>query len=338
MLCLALLSGFRQLPRPPNLATRAVAPRVSLATPNEATLNCLLLVSYDGSFSKGSCYNRNDPVQAGQPNATVEGLLEVALDAVLPHPNYICLASRTDKGVSARMNYGVGFMQALPAENFRPWSDKMVNDTNTWLRENGFGLRLCDLRPLPQKFRVRWPSRGMVCDAMTERKRYKYFITHGGRAPECSHDGSEDCQPWHLKEVLNVSAMQESAGAFVGEHDFHTFTSQHGLQRNATRRILHVGVEKVAAATNTLPELLCVSILGESFLYRMVRYIVFALVLAGRHRPGATAAGYRRLLAPSASRSAKRKQKQQLGLGPAPARGLQLAEVYLSRRMDMGVS
>ena len=50
----------------------------------------------------------NDPVQAGQPNATVEGLLEVALDAVLPHPNYICLASRTDKGVSARMNYGVG--------------------------------------------------------------------------------------------------------------------------------------------------------------------------------------------------------------------------------------
>lgn len=62
-----------------------------------------------------------------------------------------------------------------------------------------------------------------------ERKRYKYFITHGGRAPECSHDGSEDCQPWHLKEVLNVSAMQESAGAFVGEHDFHTFTSQHGV-------------------------------------------------------------------------------------------------------------
>ena len=60
-----------------------------------------------------------------------------------------------------------------------------------------------------------------------ERKRYKYFITHGGRAPNCSHI-SGDCQPWHFKEVLNVSAMQETAGAFVGEHDFHTFTSQHG--------------------------------------------------------------------------------------------------------------
>eukprot|EP00435_Cladocopium_sp_Y103_P027931 s1500_g6.t3 len=210
----------------------------------QATLNCLVLVSYDGSFSKGSCYNRNDPVQAGQPNATVEGLLE-------------------------------------------------------------------------------------------ERKRYKYFITHGGRAPNCSHDSSEDCQPWHLKEVLNVSAMQESAEAFVGEHDFHTFTSQHGLQRNATRRILHVGVERVAAATSTLPELLCVSILGESFLYRMVRYIVFALVLAGRHHPGASVATYRQLLAPSAAsrRSAKRQQKRQLGLGPAPARGLQLAEAI----SDVGV-
>jgi len=32
-----------------------------------------------------------------------------------------------------------------------------------------------------------------------------------------------------LKEVLNVFAMQESAGAFVGEHDFHTFTSQYGV-------------------------------------------------------------------------------------------------------------
>ena len=52
-----------------------------------------------------------------------------------------------------------------------------------------------------------------------------------------------------------------------------------GLQRNATRRILHVGVERVAAATNTLPELLCVSILGESLLYRMVRYIVSKILL-----------------------------------------------------------
>ena len=51
-----------------------------------------------------------------------------------------------------------------------------------------------------------------------------------------------------------------------------------GLQRNATRRILHVGVEKVAAATNILPELLCVSILGENFLYRMVRYIVSSIL------------------------------------------------------------
>ena len=52
-----------------------------------------------------------------------------------------------------------------------------------------------------------------------------------------------------------------------------------GLQRNATRRILHVGVERVVAATSTLPELLCVSILGESFLYRMVRYIVSSILL-----------------------------------------------------------
>lgn len=52
-----------------------------------------------------------------------------------------------------------------------------------------------------------------------------------------------------------------------------------GLQRNATRRILHIGVERLAAGTNTSPELLCISVLGESFLYRMVRYIVTGLLL-----------------------------------------------------------
>ena len=50
----------------------------------------------------------NDPKQNGQPKKTVEGLLEVALRAVSNSTAYVCLASRTDKGVSAKINYGVG--------------------------------------------------------------------------------------------------------------------------------------------------------------------------------------------------------------------------------------
>ena len=38
----------------------------------------------------------------------MEGLLEVALRAVSNSTAYVCLASRTDKGVSAKINYGVG--------------------------------------------------------------------------------------------------------------------------------------------------------------------------------------------------------------------------------------
>lgn len=52
-----------------------------------------------------------------------------------------------------------------------------------------------------------------------------------------------------------------------------------GLQRNATRRIWHIGVDRLVAGTTTSPELLCISVLGESFLYRMVRYIAIGLLL-----------------------------------------------------------
>eukprot|EP00434_Breviolum_minutum_P030266 symbB.v1.2.026771.t2/scaffold2699.1/size140064/6 len=250
----------------------------------EVKLNSLLAVSYDGSFSKGSCYNRN--------------------------------LARTDKGVSAKINYGVGFLEAAFFETTG------VNETNRWLEENGFALRLCDLRPLPPALQIHWASRGMVCDKITERKRYHYFITHGGSAMKTSHEG---CQPWHFKDVLNITAMRESAETFVGEHNFHAFTSQHGLQRNGTRRVLDIRVRRVGTSS---PELLCISILGESFLYRMVRYIVCALILVGRQR--ATRPMLRQLLDPSLESSARQRQKQQLQLRPAPAQGLQLAEVQLN--------
>ena len=93
-------------------------------------------------------------------------------------------------------------------------------------------------------------------------------------------DGNRICSyhlfnPFHLiSHINNYRVVGLEAFLYISRLD-----PLQGLQRNATRRILHVGVEKVAAATNTLPELLCVSILGESFLYRMVRYIVSSILL-----------------------------------------------------------
>ena len=65
-----------------------------------------------------------------------------------------------------------------PDDNVSSRWKTMINDETWWFHsptsshQLGFGLRLCDLRPLPQKFRVRWPSRGMVCDAMTETRQH----------------------------------------------------------------------------------------------------------------------------------------------------------------------
>lgn len=54
--------------------------------------------------------------------------------------------------------------------------------------------------------------------------------------------------------MLNVTAMEDSAGAFLGEHDFHAFTSQHGI----------------------LAEGCCVSFCGEDPIILVLRSLVSA--------------------------------------------------------------
>jgi tRNA pseudouridine38-40 synthase len=83
--------------------------------------------------------------------------------------------------------------------------------------------------------------------------------------------------------------MHEAAAAFVGEHDFASFAVNSGRDDEVTFKTMY-NVEVVPAG-----DLICVSVVGNSFLYRMVRGMVGYLVHVGQGR--ATPADVPRVLA-----------------------------------------
>ena len=271
------------LPRFCFTMTCLVAPRLGLRQVNSRakgaqtvgaagdSFSCLLSVRYDGSFAKGSYYNRNDPRQV-ERNGTVEGVLEAALEEVLQSPSQVCLTSRTDKGVSADINYCAAILAMPDTDEIFARSQQTQAEVNRWLEFHGHHLEIRSLQPLAPRLRLPWADRGFVCESLVRFKRYEYFILPS-EVDSTGMGNSKGLTAWHLAGELNIDAMKEAADAFVGWRNFWAFTKKHGLQRNTTRHVTNLTIHTVQGAPSTnssTTELLCISISAESFLYRMV--------------------------------------------------------------------
>ncbi len=73
--------------------------------------------------------------------------------------------------------------------------------------------------------------------------------------------------------ALDLEAMGETAGAFLGEHDFTAFARLEG--RDPRRRVLEVGVDETEGT-------FLLDVVGESFLWNQVRRMASAVLMAGR--------------------------------------------------------
>ena len=163
-----------------------------------------LTVAYDGSAYCG---------WQVQPNGlSVQAVLEQALAELLGTPTGVTGASRTDAGVHARGNVAVFDTDArMPA-------DKFAFALNTYLPPD---VRIQGSEEVGAAFH---PQR-----ADTE-KTYEYKILNRiFPDPMLRHDALF----WHGK--LDIPAMREAAGQYVGTHDFVSFAAAGG----ATERALH---------------------------------------------------------------------------------------------------
>lgn len=247
--------------------------------------NHRLTIVYDGTPFAGW------QVQADPE--TVQGHLERVLERCWGGHITLYGSGRTDSGVHAN-----GQVANFKAEAKFKSLDALQLALNYYLPPQ---IRVVKTQYANDEFHSRFSAKG---------KEYLYRI--------CNHpfqDPFEINRSYHVPRPLNISEMKKAAQHFVGTHDFASFTSNPGYERETTVR--HITGVIISVKKNIIE----IRFRGEGFLYRMVRNLVGALVKVGLGRM--TAAEVKQIL------DAKRRSAAP---NTAPACGLYLHKVFYTDR------
>lgn len=239
----------------------------------------MLTVAYDGTNYSG---------WQVQPNGlAVQQVVEEALEQLLKERVQVRSSGRTDAGVHARaMAASFSTTRDLPLRAF-------VEGANRFLPAD---VAVQSARIVPEGFKP---------ITMAHAKRYRYTIINSTvRTP------LDRMYSWQVREPLDLAAMEEAAGRFVGSHDFAAFRASNCVARTTVRRIDSVLITRDG-------DRITIDVTGGGFLKNMVRVMVGTLVDIGKGR--FSPADIDRLL-----RGGDRKEAG----STAPACGLCLMEVF----------
>lgn len=225
----------------------------------------------------------------------VQEQVEGALAKLFPSRPRVHSSSRTDTGVHA---LGMVAHFEVPRAECSMTSRKLALALNAWLPED---IRVVCAARAPKSFHARFDATG---------KQYRYFVwNHPAMNPLLRRTA------WHVPRRLERRVIRAATRFFVGKHDFHSFATSAGHERETTVRNLTRCNLKLSGP------LLTFIIEGDGFLYRMCRGIVGTLVQAGLGK--FPAEEIRRMLA--------RKDRRVAGM-TAPAHGLVLWKVFYRKR------
>ena len=246
--------------------------------------NIQIIVAYDGTDLAGYQKQPNDK------GLTVQGCLEYGLSRICNEPIQIYGASRTDAGVHAK--FQVCTFQTsgiIPVENIpRAMIAHIPKD-----------IVVLESVEIPLDWKPRWNIYG---------KEYVYTIHN-----QLIADPLTQRYHWHVKKPLNIDRMQAAANELVGTHDFTTLKGTNSTPADPVKTIMGIRVEARGSQVT-------ISVIGDGFLYHMVRNIVGALVDAGLHRKSPEAL----------ARILDGRDRRKLG-ATAPAQGLFLEEVFYTK-------
>ena len=246
--------------------------------PPEGQRRFKLIVEYDGTAYCGWQRQLNGP--------SVQQELEEALSRLTHERVSVVGSSRTDAGVHA-MGLCAHFDSAtrIPAE-------KIAIALNTMLPAD---IRIRESSAAPEGFHARFASCGKV---------YTYTFFNARHANAMGRLYSA-----HVPVVMDAQRMHEEAQALLGTHDFAAFAASGSVVKSTVRTIYRVKVERSG-------DYVTLTVLGNGFLYNMVRIIAGTLmeVGTGKREPGAIARAI--------------ETGDRLALGQtAPAQGLTLRQV-----------
>lgn len=220
--------------------------------------NIKLVLEYDGSAFFG--FQR----QPGKP--TIQEALEKALSGFFDRKMKIAAASgRTDAGVHAEGQ----------VVNFRTSSAHKL-----WQIQKGLNALLPpavavkDIEEVASDFHARYSVRS---------KTYEYRIwNHPCRSPLVAG------RAFHVPYSLDLALMRKAAKAFIGKHDFRSFTSPSAIKSSPESRGASPGSFYVRTIKRfgiiKRGHLILMSIEADGFLYHMIRNMVGTLIEVGQEK------------------------------------------------------
>ena len=238
-----------------------------------------LTIAYRGTdFSGWQC-------QKGK--RTVQECLERALATLWGHEISLQGSGRTDTGVHA-----LGQVASFNARKLHA-GPVLRRALNANLPRD---VRVIGCRLVAPSFHARFEAQG---------KTYRYLIWNAEVQDPFTWDTH-----WHLPRPLNLADMRRAARSLLGEHDFASFTSNPGYERETTVRCLR------RASLVRQGSTLVFHFRADGFLYRMVRNFVGALVKVGQGK-----------LSPEAFVEILKAKSRSQAPATAPACGLYLMHV-----------
>ena len=214
--------------------------------------NLRLDICYDGSRYRG--WQRLTGVEN-----TIQGKLERTLSRILEEPIEISGSGRTDAGVHA-----VGQVASFHCRSSLP-AEQILQELRRYLPED-IGIYSCV--EVPERFHARLHAKT---------KTYRYRIWNS-EMPCVFERRFVAVMP----EKMDIDKMRRAAEAFLGEHDFSAFCSNKKMKKSTIRRIDSISIERCG-------EELQITVMGNGFLYNMVRILVGTLVEVGRGQRNADA-------------------------------------------------
>lgn len=205
----------------------------------------MITVAYDGTNYSG---------WQVQPNGiTIEEVLNYHLSKLLKEDIQVIGASRTDSGVHALGNVAVFDTSArMPAE-------KISFAMNQRLPED---VKILESREVALDFHPR------RCKC---RKTYEYRILNTIH-PVPNYRLNTHFHYWKL----DLELMREAAKYLIGEHDFASFCSVNSQALTTVRTVRSIDIWKDEATS-----IITIRIIGDGFLYNMVRIIAGTLLEIG---------------------------------------------------------
>ncbi|OGV55001.1 MAG: tRNA pseudouridine(38-40) synthase TruA [Lentisphaerae bacterium GWF2_50_93] len=202
-------------------------------------------VAYDGTDYLGW--------QIQPDGLTVQEVLEEKLGMIYANQLIRTESSgRTDAGVHA-LGQAVTF--SAPCRPIvQDW--KLYKALNRMLPQS---IRIREAREVEEKFHARFSAAG---------KAYTYVINRGLPNP------FSDRWSWNMGDFTDLCELRKSCDRLVGVHDFSSFTVDRKEIDDAVRTIFRIEIHEFG-------DLVCLTFVGDGFLYKMIRSLMGTLAFAG---------------------------------------------------------